>query len=292
MTRQERYLKLTFSEGRENLKESKVFFYLDINSKVTFNTSESVSGAINECQIEISGLRPETIYYLATSSSLWVQERIKTRITIESGYKGTESRIFDGTVTNAVGDISTPDYKVSIQAISYYKTFLEDQVSLSFPGEVPLSQIVAKIADLIEFSFMNSLDEDILVPNYSNENATIFQHISILSNMYRDKINIYVSGPRIYLKQKGKPLTNVPLKILSEKTGMIGSPQPTIEGCIVLMRMNNSIITGQKVQVESIKFPALNGVNYVVQTKFNTGDTKGNNWFTQYRLIREDIYNA
>ena len=48
--------------------------------------------------------------------------------------------------------------------------------------------------------------------------------------------------------------------------------------------------TGIEASVKSIKFPTLNDGKYIVETISTSFDTRGNDWFNELRLTREDIY--
>lgn len=61
-----RYLKLDIKKGDEDLS---ILSSLGVDAKISFNTTESVSGAVNEANIVINGILPEKMAYLSTSST-------------------------------------------------------------------------------------------------------------------------------------------------------------------------------------------------------------------------------
>lgn len=66
-----RYLKLDIKKGDEDLS---ILSSLGVDAKISFNTTESVSGAVNEANIVINGILPEKMAYLSTSSTQWIKE--------------------------------------------------------------------------------------------------------------------------------------------------------------------------------------------------------------------------
>jgi hypothetical protein len=79
----------------------------------TFNTSEAVSGALNEANVVISGLKTDTMFSLATSNTQWVKNWVQNRLVIEAGYEGSNKGVvFDGTIMEARPDLSKADYRL------------------------------------------------------------------------------------------------------------------------------------------------------------------------------------
>ena len=284
-----RYLKLTIYQGAD---KKKVISVLDDRAKISFDTSESVSGAMNECNCSISGLTKEKMLYLSTSTSAWVNERIRNRIVIEAGYDNNRNIVFDGIISDANPDLSNPDFLIQMKAISAYDIMTDMVKSYSFGGAVPASEIARAIAKDAGLGFENGLEEDVIINNYNYTNNSIISHLRYLSSIPKTPLDIWITNNVVKIKNRGKPFKSTTAKIplISYKTNMIGSPQPNDMGCVVKVRMSSQWRSGQEVSLESIRFKALNSTNYVIQTFHHSGNTRGANWHTNLTLIRKDIY--
>jgi len=285
-----RYLKLTLYKGRNDKKEVKVLSDLDISFNISFDTSATVSGAVNEGNIKIGGLTRDTMVYLATSTTPWTKNIIQNQITIDAGYEGNHAVIFDGNIIEATPNLDSPNYTISIKAKAYYQVLVNENISLSFKGQVPASKIAQEIAKRLSFVFFNGLTEDVMVTDYQLKDASPLQHARNLAQI--TGLDVFVDRNRLFIKHKGTPILesndkNI-LKISDDK--MIGAPIPNAMGCDLSVRLDPSIMTGQEVELQSKKFPTLNSTNYIIQTISHHGETRGNNWRTKLVMLRKDLY--
>ena len=269
------------------MSDSKQLSFLDINAKVSFTTSETVSGAVNETVIEIGGLTKEKMGYLATSCSLWVPNYIQNQITLEAGYNNLYGTIFDGDVIEAIPSVDSADYSIKLKCLSFYQSLVNDTASFSFEGSFPLSEMLKVLADRLNLIFINNLTDEVYIENYMYKDQSLIQHIRNLSQI--TGLDIFSSKGKLIVKEKGEPVKEGSTFQVNY-TNLIGAPEPTPLGANVKIRLNPSVSTGQKVNLTSIKFPTLNGDTYVIQTFSHSGDTKGSKWQTNLTLIRQDIY--
>lgn len=284
----ERYCKLTLYEGRRSLKANNVLSFLTKNAKISFSTSETVSGAISETNISITGLKKETMLYLATSFNQWTNNIINNQLILEAGYSNLHGVIFDGEIIEAIPNLESADYTIQLKCISYYSTMINDNFSLTFSGHVPASQIASAIASKSGYLLQNSLKEDVLVSNYTNIDKSASQHVRALAQM--SGLDVWItSGGRLNIKNVGEPIDSVKPFIVDSRN-MIGSPEPTALGAKVKIKLNPSVQTGQAVTLISEKFPQINSSGYILQTFSHSGDTKGAKWQTELNLIRSNIY--
>lgn len=285
----QRYCKLELYKGRALLTKTNILSKLDANYKISFTTSETVSGAVNETNVEISGLKPETMLYLSTSFTEWLENSPRNEIVIDAGYDSLHGVIFKGDVIEAIPNLDQADYSIKLKCMSYYDKMNNEQFSFSFPGSVPATVIAQAFAAQLGFGFFSDVETDIFVDNYNYINKNIIQHLRNLANI--SGLDVYISQNMVFIKTRGKPLKRFPVLKLGYKD-FIGSPEPTPLGCNVRIKLNPSIATGQRVFVKSLKFTTLESVGYVVQSYSHSGDTKGSKWQTNVTLIREDFYNA
>lgn len=287
----ERFLQIKLMEGRsEDLNASKAFAWIDRRARVSFNTSETVSGAVNETNVEISGLKTDTMAFLATSYTPWTKNYKRNSLILDAGYVDNHSIIFKGDIIEAVPNVDSADFSIKLKCMSYYETLLNDASSFTFEGENKASEIASNFADKLKFSFVNGLksaEDDIEVNNYSYKDQSPIQHMRNLSQM--TGLDIWTSNERLFIKKRGEELSNIPILNI-DYNNLIGSPRPTAIGCDVSVRLNPSIMTGQRVKLKSLRFPILNSSEYVIQTFSHSGETMGSKWQTNLTLIRKDIY--
>ena len=281
-----RYFKLTLYAGRdpENQKEVKVLSKLGIDSKVQFDTSASVSGSLNEANIQITGLQRATMLYLATCYNQY--NRILNHITIDAGYENNHGVIFDGNIVSAIPNLNNADYSISLKAVAGFENLLDGNPIISKQGKVAVGDILREIAVNNGLVLRNTAVPT-YIDNYVDNGEGVGEKIRTLADM--TGLNIYIDGktlncnPHDKSKERGDFIINY--------KNMVGSPRPTPIGAEVTIRMNPSLTTGSPVKLSSIKFPQLGDNSYFVQTIAHRGDTKGNDWVSNVYLIRQGYEN-
>lgn len=283
----ERYCKLSLYRGQASGKD--ILARLTKNARISFNTSETVSGAINEAVIEIGGLDRNTMGYLSTSYSQWNVNPIRNEIIIDAGYGNRHGIVFDGDIIEASPNLDSADFSIRLRALSYYEAMVENVYNVSFQGSYPVSEIASQIASQAGLGFVNALNKEVYVNDYNYPNANLQSQMRYLAQVAN--IDVYTQGDKLVIKDSGGVIGQFPA-ISITTDDIIGSPDPNPMGCTVKIRMNPSLRTGQRVKLTSKRFNILNSDKYVIQTISHSGDTKGSKWFTTVTLIREDIYNV
>lgn len=275
-----RYLRLTLYQGG---KDSKVLNRLTEDMAVKFNTSESVTGALNEANIVISGLKVDKMFYLATSTTQWIPNWRQNRIVIDAGYNTKHSVIFDGTVIKGTPNLENASYSITLKAMSMFSDLSEPK-SYSYEGQVPVSQIAKGLAEDMGLKFVDGIkDDNIKVSNYNLRNQNSVAGLRQLAQM--TGLDIYASNGRLYVKKRGESFPNTPIVTLMTKD-IIGIPEPTETGVIINVRLNPSIVSGQNIKVDSVKYPQLKSYQFFVSTMSHSCDTRGKDWFTRLNLTK------
>lgn len=290
-----RYLSLELYSAPDNNSVEKsnktVFSLLDINSKIIFKTTNSVSGGFSEANITINGLNPDKMAYLASISTQWLATAEKNKISIDAGYEQSgHNIIFQGILTEAIPNLDSANYSITLKAQSMFFDQLNNIKSYSFQGDIKASEIANQFAKDLGFVFVNSLKNDnITVSNYQTKDKSITENIRYLASI--TGLDVFVENNRLYIKESGVGLDNSKVPVLTvDSSNMIGSPKITPQGVNVKIRLNPQVITGQIVEVKSVRFETINTQKFVLQSVSYTGDTKGNDWTTHLTLIREDRY--
>ena len=278
-----RFLRLTLYEGQ---KDSKVLNRLTEDMAVKFNTSESVSGALNEANIVLSGLQVEKMFYLATSTTQWIKNWRPNRIVIEAGYENRHGIVFAGSVIKGTPNLESADYSITLKAMSLFSDLTEPR-SYSYEGQVPVRQIAKSLADDLGLKLVDGLKDDtITVSNYNLRNQNSVSGLRQLAQM--TGLEIYSSKGRLYIKRPGENIPSGKIITLTSKD-IIGVPQPTETGVIINVRLNSSIVSGQIVKVDSLKYTQLKSYEFFVSTLSHSADTRGNDWYTRLNLTKTGL---
>lgn len=251
----------------------------------TFNTSEAVSGALNEANVVISGLKPDTMFSLATSNTQWVKNWVQNRLVIEAGYEGNKGVVFDGTVMEAKPDLSKADYSVTLKAMSMFSELTKVK-SYTYAGDVPVNTIARKLGADLGRVLVSDIEDSVTVNNFTLRDQNAVMGLRTLAQT--TGLDIFESKGRLYVKKRGEGLKKLP-QLTIPQTEIIGVPEPTPTGVIITMRLNSSYQTGQKVKVNSLKYPLLNSYDFYVSTMSHAGATRGSEWMTRLNLMKEGL---
>lgn len=284
-----RYLKLVLYAGANGTKykENQVLSNLNILNKVSFDINNTVSGAMQEANVTISGLKLETMSFLSTSFSPWVQAPVQNKLEIYAGYTNSNALIFSGTIIEAIPNFNNAEYNISLKCITAFPVLLNDIKNYSFEGQQDLITILEQINNDLGFTFINSLENSYIVNNYTYKETSIINHIRNLAKL--TNINIYIENEHLIAIEQARP-NKTYKKIKLGINDIIASIQPNSLGMELDIKMNSALRSGQEVEVQSLRFPQLNKNSYVIQTIGHNGDTRGDNWKTHLVLLRKDIY--
>lgn len=251
----------------------------------TFNTSEAVSGALNEANIVINGLRTDKMFELATSNTQWVKNWVQNRIVIEAGYDGANGTVFDGTIMDAKPDLSRADFSISLKAMAMFAE-LTTVKSYTFAGDVAINDIAGKFASDLGLVLVSDLDASATINNFTvrDQNAVM----GVRSLAQSAGLDIFESKGRLYVKKQGYGLAGAAQMVIPQSE-IIGIPEPTPTGVVVSVRLNPAYLTGQRVKVNSIKYPQLNSYDFYVSTMTHAGETRGSQWTTRLNLMKEGL---
>lgn len=278
-----RFLRLTLYEGQKN---SKVLNRLTEDMSVKFNTSESVSGALNEANIVLSGLQVKKMFYLATSTTQWIKNWRPNRIIIEAGYENRRGLIFDGSVIKGTPNLQSADYSITLKAMSMFSDLTQPK-SYSYEGQIPVIQIAKSLADDLGLKLVDGLkDDSITVSNYNLRNQNSVAGLRQLAQM--TGLDIYSSKGRLYIKKAGENIPSGRVVTLTTKD-IIGIPEPTETGVIINVRLNSSLLSGQSAKVDSLKYPQLKSYDFFISTLSHSGDTRGSDWYTRLNLTKTGL---
>lgn len=279
-----RYLRLRLRSL--NKKIGPTDYTLGEDLRIKFNTVASVSGALTEANIVIGGLQVDSMFNIATSATPWIDQWYQYEVIIEAGYYQNYATIFRGTILEAVPNLQSADYTITIKALSGFNA-ATTAYSYNQAGRVPVSKIAAIIAKDNHLAFYDGLQDDsITVNDFTIQNQSL---PTILREISRTApVELYADNQRLYLKRSRIALQKSPvLSIYSQN--IVGTPQPTPTGCKVKVLMQGGVQTGQNVKLYSTKYPQYEKTNFFLQTVAHSGDTCGSDWFTELELVKTGL---
>lgn len=284
-----RYLRITLYDGRElkNLKQRKVLTWADEKANVSFSTTISAYGMAAQANISITGLKLDTMSYLSTSYRSWEENPINNEIKIEAGYDNRHGLIYEGTIIEAIPNLTNANFSINLKCLSLYNVRETEKLTLSYE-KITVGELIPEIAKAIG-ALPKVTDEaaKVEIKGYYLSNRSPNEHVRYVAQI--TGLNVYLDKDGLFVKKQNEPMVGyAPLKV--DSSNIIGAPQPTAQGCNVSIKMNPDVVAGQLVELDSLRFPKINAKDYIIGTYYHSGETKGAKWETHLNLIRKEIY--
>lgn len=211
----------------------------------------------NEANVVIANIDNETQDYLLTETTPYNLNFSSKTITIEAGREsyGT-SVIFIGNIVSSLLS-QPPDIGITLKCMT--GNFLKSKVIGNNLGiQSSTQQISANIAQILNVGLQFEATNKI-ISNYNFSGSALGQ-IGLLNGL--GGMNAYIDDNTLVVKNSGVPLNNT-LKIVSSSTGMIGIPEFTEQGIKVKFLLDNRVILGGAINIQSNEYRAANG-SYVI----------------------------
>lgn len=249
------------------------------------------------------------IYNVADATANRVMKEF-TRVVIQAGYEGNFGLIFDGTIKQARrGRLDGKDSYIDVTAADGDEAYNFSTMALSLAAGVPPKDQVQEFLKFMPGSIVRGY-----VPELSTNGPVRGR---VYYGMVRDELNDFAQQTDcLWSIQDGK-LTLIPQTayipgepvLLSPATGLVGVPEQTQNGIQMRVLLNPSIKIGQLVKLDSTINPFRFGLDvgsqasssnlelsiktnadglYYVMTADHTGDTRGNEWYTDLTCLAVD----
>ncbi|TDV39523.1 hypothetical protein C7405_101642 [Paraburkholderia caballeronis] len=258
----------------------------------------------NSARIRIYNVSPDTAQQI---------EKEYTRVVLQAGYEGNYGVIFDGTVIQVRRGRETPtDTYLDITAADGDMAYNFAVVNTTLAaGSTVRDHLNACVGAMGKYGVTQGYVPDNLPNNPLPRGKVMF-------GMARDFLTKFEkSTDTLWSIQDGQvqiaPMTSyVPgdIPVINAATGMIGMPEQTQNGISVKMLLNPMIKIGRLIQLDNSSiqryeyslnlnsqpdnFAAAqqNKINgdgfYLVMTNGHTGDTRGNEWYTDVVCLAVD----
>ena len=269
-----------------------------------FNTTAWVNGTPKVLRVRIFNLNPQTILPIQNEGG---------QIYLSAGYEGQYGLIFSGQIIQIrSGRENGVDTYWDLTATDGDTFFTQGFISRTVnPSQTSLSNRMFQIVQNTQTPEpMNLNADDIIIDTSTSTNNTLPRG-RVYFGMAKDHLRQAVKNVGAYYTIEN----NTQVKVLgidrtkqllapqiNYKTGLIGTPSQTVEGIQFRMLMNPYIVQGMKIQLNSdaiamkeVAIQPVGGNAGIEQTTIqqkstdgfykvlycnHSGDTRGNNWFT------------
>ena len=249
------------------------------NLALTANITKSWNALQNEATVNIIGLAKEVRDHLSTETSPYNANYSPKRLTIEAGRAST------GTFTLFSGDIvqtdntQPPDIVTTIKSktLQFNKGVI---ISRSFAETVKLSVIAKKVAEDLGLTLIfEATDRNISNFSFTGASTKLIQKLSECGG-----INAYADDNKLVVKDVARALANI-VHVVSERSGMIGTPELTDLGVRVRYLLDPNSQLGGTLSIDSSLNPALSG-DYTIYNLWHVVASRDVPFYTIAECVR------
>lgn len=248
------------------------------------------------------------VYNLSSQQELQIQQQFK-RVVLQAGYQGNYGVIFAGTIKQTIiGRESATDTFLRIIAgdgdLAY--NFAVVNTSLA-KGSTPNTQIQAAVAAMAPMGTTGGQNAQVSSTTALPRGKVLYGNArTYLRNVARSTNSDWsVQNEKVQFVPKGTFLPGTAV-VLNSKTGMIGTPQQTLQGVNVKCLLNPQIQIATRVQLDnntiarialnlsvpgsasSIPAPLTTDGIYFTLAVDHSGDTRGIDWYSSLVCIYID----
>jgi hypothetical protein len=252
------------------------------------------------------------IYNLDTSTAIFLKQEF-TSVILQAGYAGNFGTIFKGNIKQAIiGRESATDTFLNLICGDGDQAYNFSVVNTTLGsnkagGSTQAAQLDAAINSMgahnVSPGYVGALPA-LKLPRGKVMYGNARDYISAVSDT--NNLNWSIQDGNIIVIPESTYLPNQAV-ILTTKTGLIGTPQQTIEGIMCKCLLNPKIKCHTRVQIDNkavaqfkIDFstpgspantpvPILNDGYYFVLVAEHSGDTRGLEWYTNLRMLTIDV---
>lgn len=230
------------------------------NLKIDFNIVKSMSSLGDRGSITVTGLPLEDIGALSTCMmNIGESKPPRNFVQLMAGYDTDFGVIFKGGVFTVSSNLDTSDMSVTLNVMPGFDISQKAVIEIN-DKPATLMSICTKAAKELNAP-LNFTGED---KNYSEFNfkGSVFQLLENLQRTVSYSKRIYYSDDVLHVEDTAIPGTE--MISISSESGLIGTPQASLEGINFKCLLMPSIKVGSMVQLISRKLPLLNGVYKVI----------------------------
>lgn len=272
--------------------------------------NDSMTGVAANATVSISGLSARTLYMLSSEMARYIQFPQYSYIELNAGYSNCHGVIYRGSIMEAVPDMTSPDYKITMKCTGLADIDNSAPISTSYAGRVDVRLVLKDIAKQAGMTFVDKTRNKLLnyyVDNVCCNNLSITQLCCLLQQQNRN-FGIYLekgnktkfSGSHVLIDQDlsagnivlydadtqkivDGTLYNKVVKI--DSRWIVGAPIITELGCTLTIRFRPDIVGLDVVEIHSARYPELATRKFIVSNIRTQLDTKGSTWYKVLTLV-------
>jgi hypothetical protein len=238
------------------------------------------------------------VYNLKQSSRNKIKEEF-TKIFLYAGYEGNTSLIFSGNIVNVTHEKVGPDWITNLFCGDALKSINQSTINKTLPAGATTESILDELV-----AGMDGVTKGVTegLKDCLTKKRSLLRGL-VLSGNIKDWLtklsencgfDFSINNDVLETMPKGKPLNDEPVVIVSQETGMIGSPELTEVGLKVKSLLLPQLKLGRRIQIKSISGkinignlifrkvpPTLGEGTYRIDKITHVGDTRENDWFSQ-----------
>lgn len=250
-------------------KDGKGIRITDLRMK--FDIKKSSDEQPNTAKIEIYNLNPE-------HQSLLIKEWAD--IQLLAGYEGEERLIFSGQIRTATPKIEGTDRVITIESGDGDREILRGFINKTLTAGCTSDQIVDECQAAM-FGVPNA-HKDQLDTKYSRGKVLSGRASDVMTKQTKQDDAQWSIQDGQMLVLKGKNTRPNAVWLISQNTGMLGSPEPTQDGVKVRTLLNPAYLIGGVAKIDSLIYEG--GIR--IESITHKGDTHGPEWVSELEGLR------
>lgn len=245
------------------------------NLAIDFNITKSMGNYGDKASITVTGLPLEDIASLTSViTSIGKNPPPRNYIALSAGYPENMNTIYQGGLFSVSSNIDKPDMQVTLECLGGFDASRTIEIEINLKP-ASLSAIAAQLASKLNMP-LSFLATDKKYKSFSYK-GNCYGLINELKMKAEGSVAVYMSDGKIIIDNINQPGSNVIL--VSSGSGLIGSPQATIQGVNFKTLLNPNYAVGACVQLISGKLPLLSGLYKIINLN-HQGSTRANNFFS------------
>ena len=257
--------------------------------RIKFEVDKSLVGSPNLAKIDIYNLKESDRNKINNEYS---------KVELYAGYKNKAKLIFKGEVRNIVHNYVAVDYISTIFAADGALALETATIDETFPAGTSTEDMVTKLLTKLPGISKGSMEG---IKKCLTNKRSLLKSLLMSGSVkeWIDKLsadcgfNYSVNDGVVDVNTKGKPLNDEPTFLVSQKTGMIGTPEVTEIGANCTVYLRGELKLARRFKIESPTATInvgnqffrkvnknVNNNTYMIQQIKHTGDTHANEWKT------------
>ncbi len=225
--------------------------------RVVFEITKSIVGYPNLAKIQVYNLSDDTAAKISTiqvQTGGGITTQVYTTVILKAGYAGNIGQVFQGDIFNALFRRDREHKIIEIHAKDGLRDLDEAKFSKSYASGVKIKQIVTDLAKTFRNTSVGKIDglDDISATDKLLGKSVVGATKGILDKITQEAgVNWSIQDGAFYTIGVDSADESVTAKVISRRTGMIGSPALTEIGADVTTQLDPDFLPNRLIKVDS-----------------------------------------